>query len=260
MLAALVEYAKVGQPVIVASLTMSGSTGPVTLAGTLAVQNAEVLAGIVLTQVIKAGAPVVYGAASAITDMRYGSLATGAPETVLLVTSSAQLAQKYGVPVRGGGCLSDSKIPDNQASYEAAITMLGTVSAGVNFVLHAAGILQFYNAVSYEKFMLDEEICGMVKRIKKGYEISQDTLAVEIIKEVGPGGEFLTSSHTFQHHRTEFFRPSISDRTAYDVWNMGGAKDAVARGQAKMEERLAGAGDGLLDRETDEALRRFVDK
>jgi len=260
MLAALVEYAKVGQPVIVASLTMSGSTGPVTLAGTLAVQNAEVLAGIVLTQVIKAGAPVVYGAASAITDMRYGSLAIGAPETVLLVTSSAQLAQKYGVPVRGGGCLSDSKIPDNQASYEAAITMLGTVSAGVNFVLHAAGILQFYNAVSYEKFMLDEEICGMVKRIKKGYEISQDTLAVEIIKEVGPGGEFLTSSHTFQHHRTEFFRPSISDRTAYDVWNMGGAKDAVARGQAKMEERLAGAGDGLLDRETDEALRRFVDK
>lgn len=259
MLAALVEYAKAGQPVVVASLTMSGSTGPVTLAGTLALQNAEVLAGIVLTQLIKAGTPVVYGAASAITDMRYGSLAIGAPESVLLVTTSAQLAKKYGVPVRGGGCLSDSKIPDNQASYEAAITMLGTVSAGINFVLHATGILQFYNAISYEKFMLDEEICGMVKRIKRGYEVSEETLAVEIIKQVGPGGEFLTAPHTFQYHRQEFFRPSVSDRAAYDVWNMDGSKDAAARAMAKMEDRLADA-ESVLDKDIEQALRNFVDK
>ncbi|MDW7673254.1 MAG: trimethylamine methyltransferase family protein [Bacillota bacterium] len=256
MLAALVEYAEVGQAVIIASLTMAGSTGPATIAGTLALQNTEVVAGIILTQVIKPGTPVVYGAPSSITDMRFGSLAIGAPETVLIITASAQLARKYGVPVRGGGSLSDSKIPDNQASYEAAVNMLGTTSAGVNFVLHAAGILQYYNAMSFEKFMLDEEVCGMVKRIKRGIEINTDTLALDIIKEVGPGGEYLTAAHTFQHCRTEYFKPTISDRTSYDVWNME-KLTAVARAKANMAERLENA-TPQIDKETDEALRKLI--
>lgn len=258
MLAALVEYAENKQPVITASLSMAGSTSPVTLAGTIAVQNAEVLAGMILTQVINPGTPVVYGAASSITAMRYGSLTIGNPESVIILNASAQLAGKYGVPVRGGGCLSDAKIPDNQSSYESAILMLGTVQAGINFVLHAAGILQYYNAMSFEKFILDEEICGMVKRIKRGMEVNEDTLAVGLIKQIGPGGEFLTAQHTYEHHRSEYFLPSISDRAAYDVWRAE-ELDAVARAALKVEERLAAYKEDKIDKETDEALRKYIE-
>ena len=257
MLAALVEYAEAGQPVITASLAMAGSTSPVTLAGTIAVQNAEVLAGMVLTQVINPGTPVVYGAASSITAMRYGSLSIGAPESMMIISASAQLAKYYGVPVRGGGSLTDSKIPDNQASYEAAIVMLGTALSGINFVLHAAGILQYYNAMSFDKFMIDEEVCGMVKRIKKGIVVNEDTLAADLIKQVGPGGEFLTSMHTFKHHRSEFFPASLSDRSAYDVWGIE-RHDTAARARIKMKERLSEEVN-FLDKDVEKAIRSCID-
>ncbi len=256
MLAALVEYAEAGQPVITASLAMAGSTSPVTLAGTLAVQNAEVLGGMVLTQVVNPGTPVIYGAASSITAMRYGSLSIGAPESMMIISASAQLAKSYGVPVRGGGSLTDSKIPDNQASYEAAIVMLGTMASGINFVLHSAGILQYYNAMSYDKFMIDEEVCGMVKHIKQGIEVNEETLATDLIKKIGPGGEFLTTQHTYEHHRTEYFPAIISDRAAYDVWGKE-RYDAIARAKLKMEERLS-ADVNFLDKDIDKAIRSYI--
>ncbi|KUO51722.1 MAG: trimethylamine methyltransferase [Desulfitibacter sp. BRH_c19] len=258
MLAALVEYAEAGQPVITASLAMAGSTSPATLAGTLAVQNAEVLGGMVLTQVINPGTPVIYGAASSITAMRYGSLSIGAPESMMVISASAQLAKWYGVPVRGGGSLTDSKIPDNQASYESAIVMLGTAASGINFVLHAAGILQYYNAMSYDKFMIDEEVCGMVKRIKKGIEVNEETLATDLIKQIGPGGEFLTTQHTLKHHRSEYFPAVISDRAAYDVWGIE-RHDAIAKGKLAMQERLA-ADVNFLDEDVDKAIRNYMSK
>jgi len=257
MLAALVEYSEAGQPVITASLAMAGSTSPVTLAGTIAVQNAEVLAGMVLTQVINPGTPVVYGAASSITAMRYGSLSIGAPESMMIISASAQLAKYYGVPVRGGGSLTDSKIPDNQASYEAAIVMLGTALSGINYVLHAAGILQYYNAMSYEKFMIDEEVCGMIKRIKKGIVVNEDTLAADLIKQVGPGGEFLTTMHTFEHHRSEFFPTSLSDRSAYDLWRIE-SHDTIARARIKMQERLSEEVN-FLDKDLEKLIKRYMD-
>jgi trimethylamine--corrinoid protein Co-methyltransferase len=258
MLAAMVEYAENRQPVIAASLAMAGSTSPVTLAGTLAVQNAEVLAGMILTQVINPGTPVVYGAASSITAMRYGSLTIGAPESMMIIGASAQLAQKYNVPVRGGGCLSDAKIPDGQASYESTTLMLGAAVSGINFVLHAAGILQYYNAMSFEKFIIDEEICGMVKRIKKGIEVNEDSLALDLIKQVGPGGEFLTSTHTYKYHRSEYFLPELSDRAAYDVWNAE-KLSSEARAAIILKRRLEDYREDLIDKDIDAKLRKYIE-
>ena len=215
MLGALMEYAQKGQAVIVTSLAMAGATSPATLAGTLVVQNAELLAGIVLTQLIREGTPVIYGSASSITEMSTGALTIGAPETAILTSATAQIARYYGLPCRGGGAVTDSQVPDAQGGYEAMMNLLMANASGINFVLHSAGILDSYNTISYEKFIIDDEICGLVKRIKNSFELNTDTLALDIIKQVGPGGHFLDKEHTLKNFRTEFYRPTLSSRTNY---------------------------------------------
>jgi trimethylamine--corrinoid protein Co-methyltransferase len=188
MLEALVEYTTVRQPVVIAALMMAGSTGPITLAGVLAAQTAELLAVIALTQLISPGTPVVFGSTSTNIDMASGALAIGSPELSQMIIAHAQLARRYGLPSRSGGALTDASYPDAQAGFESMMSLSTTVNAGVDFVLHAAGILSSYLAFSYEKLVLDDEVCGMVRRLKQGIVVDDKTLAYDVIAGVGPGG------------------------------------------------------------------------
>lgn len=258
MLDVLLEYARARQPVVVAALAMAGSTGPATLAGTLAMQTAELLAGIVLTQWISPGTPVVFGSTSTNIDMKSGALCIGSPELSQMIAAHAQLARFYGVPSRSGGALTDASYPDAQAGFESMMGLLTTVNAGVDFVLHAAGILSSYLAFSYEKFVLDDEMCGMVRRLHRGFEVSPETLAYEVVESVGPGGNYLMEDHTLKHCRTEFWRPAVCDRAGLDAWMTGGRRDAVARARARWQKLLREHKDPELDALTQRQLIAFI--
>lgn len=259
MLGALMAYAGAKQPVVIASLVMAGSTGPATLAGALALQNAEVLAGITLAQSITPGTPVVYGSTSAITDMATGSLSIGNPENALFTSASAQLARFYGVPCRGGGGLTDAKIADAQAGYESMMVLMAASTTGINFVLHTAGIMQYYMAMSYEKLMIDDEIAGMLLRYVKGIDFSEEKFALEVISEVGPGGHFLTQKHTRKNHKVELRRPALSDRQSYDGW--GKEKlDTNSRANRRWQDILAAYQPPALEPDVDQAVREFIEK
>lgn len=258
MLGALMEYAKTGQAVIITALAMAGATGPATLAGSLVCQNAEVLAGITLAQLIREGTPVVYGSASSITEMSTGSLTIGAPEMSLLCAASAQIARYYNLPCRGGGAVCDAKTADAQAGYESMMNLLMAEVSGINFVLHAAGIMESYNTISYEKFIIDDEICGMVKRIRKAFDIDRETLASDVIKQVGPGGHFLDKEHTFMHFRKEFYRPALSNRTTYELWKNTGSPQAMETANKKWKDILANYQPPELSADVDNTLKKFI--
>jgi trimethylamine---corrinoid protein Co-methyltransferase len=259
MLGALVAYAEAGQAVVIASLVMAGSTGPAALAGTLSLQNAEVLAGIALAQSINPGTPVVYGSTSALSDMHSGSLSIGSPECALFISASAQLARFYDVPSRSGGGLNDSKIVDAQAGYESMMTLMATTVTGINFVLHTAGILQNFNAMSYEKFMMDDEMAGMLLHYMKGYNFDEEGMAFDVIAKVGPGGHFLTQKHTRKNHKREFRATELSDRLAYDTWARE-KLDTNQRAYKKWQEVLASYVPPALDENTDTKLQEYIAK
>jgi trimethylamine--corrinoid protein Co-methyltransferase len=258
MLGALMEYARWRQPVAVSSLVMAGSTGPITLAGVLAQQNAEILAGIVLTQLISPGTPVVYGSTSTNMDMKTSALAIGGPELSLVVAATAQMARHYGLPCRGGGALTDANSPDAQAGFESMMGLLAAVNNGIDLVIHAAGILSSYLAFSYEKFVLDDEMCGMLRRLRRGIAITPETLAYDAIAKVGPGGNFLTEPQTLERCRSEFWMPAVSDRDRLEVWMESGRQDAAARARQRWQQLLAEHQDPPLDATTARQLQTFV--
>ncbi|MDJ0817562.1 MAG: trimethylamine methyltransferase family protein [Desulfobacterales bacterium] len=223
MLGVMIEYAKAGQPQLINSLTIGGATAPATLAGALVVQNAEILAGIVFAELVREGTPVVYAMGSSCADMRSGTLSVGAPEMSIHNVMAAQMARFYKIPSRGVGTLTDSKTTDMQAGYESMMNLMAAHNGGVNFILHATGSLETINCVSYEKFIIDDEMVGMMNRISRGVQVTQDSLALEVIAEAGPGGQFLDKMHTFEHCRNEFFLPRLSDRKPYESWEKAGA-------------------------------------
>ena len=259
MLGALMEYAAAGQPTLIASLAIAGATGPVTLAGNLALQNAEVLAGIVLAQLLREGTPVIFGGASSNTEMRNGTLSIGSPEMAINAAATAQMARYYKVPARCGGAVCDAKAPDGQAAYESMMSLLMARVSGANFVLHSAGILESFNCMSYEKFIIDDEMCGMVKRIQRGIEVNPDTLALDVIKEVGPGGHFLDKDHTFDHFRTEFYQPRLSNRDDFVTWQANGSPQNMGTAHKKVKEILESYEAPELPPDVDKALQRFIE-
>jgi trimethylamine--corrinoid protein Co-methyltransferase len=260
MLGAIMEYARAGQPQLISSLAIAGATSPATLAGTLAVQNAEVLAGIVLTQMIRAGTPVVIGGASSGADMHTGALSIGSPEMALNTAATAQMARFYGLPVRSGGAVSDAKYPDAQAAGESMMSLMMAQVSGMNIVLHSAGILESYNCISYEKFIIDDEMCGMIKRIKRGYEVNADTMAVDVVEEVGPGGHFLDKDHTFDHFRTEFYQPQLSNRDDFVSWQASGSPQSMQAANKKYKDILATYEAPELPADVDKDLLKFMQK
>lgn len=260
MLEALVEFPQVRQPVVIAALMMAGSTGPVTLAGVLASQTAELLAGVALTQLISPGAPVVFGSTSTNIDMKSGALAIGSPELSQLISAHGQLARYYKLPSRSGGALTDASYPDAQAGFESMLSLQTTVNSGIDFVLHAGGILSSYLAFSYEKLVLDDEMCGMVRRLKQGIVVEPDTLAYDVIANVGPGGNYLMEMHTVKRCRKEFWTPAVCDRGGLEAWMQGGQQDAVAHARKRWQKLVADHEDPPLDGAIARQLDEFVEE
>jgi len=258
MAGAIIAYAEYGQPQLINSLCIAGATTPVTIAGTVALQNAEVLAGIILAQLVREGTPIVYSASSSNAEMRFGSLVIGTPEDAIFSLINGQLAKFYNLPCRISGALSDSKCPDAQSAYEAAITLSMAQMAGGNFILHSAGIIDTYNTVCLEQMMIDDEIIGMVRRIGRGAEVNEETLAFDVIREVGPQGQFLSHEHTCKHFRSEFYQPVLSDRNNPVQWEAEGSLTAEQRANARWKKLLAEYQEPALDKDVDEALRRYM--
>lgn len=238
MASQLIEYAKNGQPVMIAACSQPGATSPVTPAGTLVIDTAEVLAGIVLAQIVKPGLPVIMGATSTACDLRYVSPAIGSPETGLFTLAFKSLCNHYHIPCRSGGSLTDAKVLDMQAGIEAAMTMLPAVLGDVDFILHACGVMDSFNTVCLEKFLIDEELAEAVLRMKRGFAIDAESLALAQIAETGPAGSFLMSEHTMEHCR-EGFMSTLFSREAYQNWLEGGSKDVEQRAAELLAKRLA---------------------
>ena len=260
MIAALWEYAQVGQPLVIATLIMAGSTGPITLAGVLAQQNAELLGGIVLTQLIHPGLPVIYGSTSTNIDMRTGALAIGSPELSLCISAHNQLARFYGLPSRSGGALTDANATDAQAGYESMFSLLTTINSGTDFILHSAGILSSYMAFSFEKFILDDEMIGMLHKYMRGIDVTPETLGYEVIAKVGHDGHFLGEDLTLERCRSEFWQPAIADRNDLETWMADGRKDATARARQRCGELLAEHYDPPLDDLIAKQLQTYIEK
>jgi trimethylamine--corrinoid protein Co-methyltransferase len=257
MLESLMEHARYNQPTVIASLIMAGSTGPVTVAGTITLQNVEVLAGIVLAQMINPGTPVVYGSASTIVDMNTGDLAVGSPEYAKFIGATAQLARHYGVPCRGGGSITDSLLVDGQAGYESMMTFTASTNHGLDFTLHSAGLLKNYMAMSYEKFVLDEEILDMVNNYQKGLEVTEETVAKEAIQNVGHSGHYLKEPSTIEHMK-DFRRPALSNRKGFE--SEEGLKTTARRANERCEEILDDFEAPPLDPEIDRKLQEYMDR
>jgi trimethylamine--corrinoid protein Co-methyltransferase len=226
----LIEACRQSVPVVLSAAPMAGSTAPATLAGTLAQLTAEQLSGVVLTQLVQKGTPLLIGPIPATADMKSGRYLAGASEFGLANAAMAQMAQFYHLPIYNSAGMTDAKIPDIQAGFEKAMSAVLAALAGSNFIHHAAGMLENMNIVAAEQFVIDNDILGMVMRVLRGIEVNDETLALEVIDEVGPGGHFLMAPHTLRYMRSEFFYPSaVIDRQGWDMWQQGGGLDARER-------------------------------
>jgi len=205
-------FAESGQPVIISPAPMAGMTGPVTIAGHLAMANAEALAGIVITQMFHPGTPVIYGVQGCNADMRNAVPCAGSPDSALIVSHCAEMARYYGLPSRSGGTKNDAKSVDIQSGYESMMMMMASCQSGIDLIIHSAGILDTFMSMSYEKFIVDTEMIGMVKHFMKGVAITDETLAVKTIKETGSHGDFLTNAHTLKHCAAAHYKADIGIR------------------------------------------------
>jgi trimethylamine--corrinoid protein Co-methyltransferase len=239
MAGSLIELARHGQACVLTSLAMAGASGPVEIAGLLAMQNAEILAGLTLAQLVRPGVPIIYGSSSSPMDMRTGGLSIGAPELSMIVSCTAQMARFYHLPSRSGGGLTDANFPDAQAGIQSAMALITAARNGINFILHACGILGAYVAMSYEKFIIDDELCGMVKKLIESIEISDATIDLATIEEVGIGGNYLIQPKTFELCRTAFFLPELMTVQDFDDWQSAGGKRADERASGLLNKRLA---------------------
>ncbi|MDR1471440.1 MAG: trimethylamine methyltransferase family protein [Synergistaceae bacterium] len=236
----LIEIAKRGLPVAVPSEPLAGATSPVTIAGTIAINLAETLMGLALAQMITPGCPALIGTTASIMDMKTGTYSAGAIESSLINVGIAQMAQYYDLPLYATGGQSDSKTVDAQAGYESACQAMALGLSGANWIHDSAGLLENCTTVSYEKTVIDNEILSNVLRVARGIDVTPKTLAIDVIKEVGPAGNFLVHEHTVENFRKEFFLPTISDRWNRDTWVKEGSLDAFKRAHQAAENILRG--------------------
>lgn len=258
MLGALKVYARANQACIVSPFILAGAMSPVTVAGTLSQLYCEALSGAALTQLIRPGAPVVFGAFVSSISMQSGAPTFGSPEGTLLLSGAAQIARRLGLPFRSGGSFTGSKVPDAQAAQESAHTILATVQSGVNFCLHSAGWLEGGLCSSYEKLVMDADQLGMMHVLAKGIDLSDEALAWDAFNEVGPGGHFLGAEHTQRNFETAFFRSTIADNNSFEQWEADGKLDAALRANKQWKEMLANYQPPAIDPGIDEALLDFV--
>jgi trimethylamine--corrinoid protein Co-methyltransferase len=260
MLAALLEYARANQPTIVTPFLLMGAMSPVSVASALAQQLAEALAGIALVQLLRPGCPVVFGSFLSNTDMQSGSPSFGTPESAIGLLCTGQMARHFGLPWRSGGGLTSSQAVDAQAAYEAMMTMLPTMLAGTNYVMHAAGWLESGLVSCFEKFIVDVEILRMLEHEFTPLEIDEDALAFSAHEEVGAGGHFLGAVHTLERFRECFYRPLLSSTANYERWKRDGGQDAAARASDIYKRTLEEYEEPEMDADLRAELKAFVDR
>ena len=260
MLGAAKVYARNNQATVISPFILAGAMSPVTVAGTAAQILAEAMAGMAFVQLVRPGAPVVFGTFASSVSMQSGAPTFGTPEPALVMYIAGALARRLGVPFRSGGGLCGSKIADAQAAYEAANTLQSAALAGVNFMLHTAGWLEGGLAMGYEKFMLDCDQAASLAVFLEGVDMSENGQALDAIAEVGPGNHFLGCEHTKKNFETAFFRSSLADNNSFEQWESEGSKDVVQRANAQWRKQLEEYEPPAIDPAVDEALLAHIDK
>ncbi len=258
MLGSLKNYARHNQAVMVSPFVVAGAMSPVTAAAVAAQSLAEGMVGMALAQLIRPGAPVIYGNFVSSMSMQSGAPTFGTPEASLIINMGAALARRLGVPFRSAGGFNASKLPDAQAAYEAANTMQNGLLAGVNFMLHTAGWLEGGLAMGYEKFVMDCDQAGMMAVYAKGVDMSENGQALDALASVGPGQHFLGCEHTQKNFKTAFFTSEIADNNSYEQWIEDGSLDAEQRAEKIYKEMLANYTLPDLDPDIDARLVKYM--
>jgi trimethylamine--corrinoid protein Co-methyltransferase len=259
MMEGIIQMSSHGQVVIVTPFTLSGAMAPVTVAGALVQQNAEALAGIAFTQMVRKGAPVGYGGFTSNVDMKSGAPAFGTPEYMKAQLVGGQLARRYRIPYRTSNTCAANTV-DAQAAYESVFSLWGAIQSGGNFILHGAGWLEGGLRCSYEKTILDIDLLQMVAEFLTPLDLSEDALAVDAIRDVGPGGHFFGTPHTQSRYKTAFYSPILSDWRNFETWAEAGSPTAIERANRIWKERLATYEEPPMDPAIREELDAFVEK
>ncbi|MDO5631963.1 MAG: trimethylamine methyltransferase family protein [Paracoccus sp. (in: a-proteobacteria)] len=258
MMGALEVYAKANQAAIISPFIVGGAMAPVTVAGTLTQVLAEVLAGVAYSQLIRPGAPVIFGAFVTSIDMNSGAPTFGTPEAAQITLGAGQLARRLGLPYRSAGSFCGSKLPDAQAAYETANTLNIGLLAGVNFMLHACGWLEGGLVSSYEKYVMDADQLGALHKLALGVDISENGLAMDAIREVGPGGHYLGCAHTQANYKDAFWRTGVLDYKPFETWEEEGARDTATLAATKVQRMLGEYQAPDLDAAVAESLADYV--
>lgn len=238
MLWGIIELARMNQVVVITPFTLAGAMAPITLAGAVTQQNAEALAGLAFSQIVNPGAPVMYGGFTSNVDMKTGSPAFGTPEYVKATLMGGQFARFYNLPYRSSN-VNASNAPDVQATYESQMSIWGSVMAQANLIHHALGWLEGGLCASFEKFVMDAEMLQGVVEILKPVVVDEDTLGIEAMREVGPGGHYFAAQQTMERYETEFYKPMLSDWRNFETWFEDGAKDATTRANRIYQQLLS---------------------
>ena len=257
MLWGMIELSLRNQPVVVTPFTLAGAMAPVTLAGALAQQNAEALAGMAFCQLVRPGAPVMYGGFTSNVDMKSGAPAFGTPEYVKATLAGGQLARRYDVPYRASN-VNASNAPDAQSVYESQMAIWASVLGHAHMVHHGLGWLEGGLCASFEKFIIDAEMLQMMVEVLKPLVVDNDTLGLDAIREVGPGGHFFGAKHTLERYETAFYQPILSDWRNFESWQEDGAVDATRRANRIFKSILENYQPPALDEGVRDALKAFV--
>ncbi len=264
MLGGMITYGRAGQVLIMTPFVLAGAMSPITIASAVAQQNAEALAGIAFVQAVRPGSPVIYGGFTSNIDMKSGAPAFGTPEGAWAMAIGAQLARRYKLPYRGSGSLNTSKVPDAQAAYETMWTTWPAIMAHTNFIMHAVGWLEGGLTVSFEKCIIDMESLAMFQHFLAGMEINPDTLALDMMAAVKPGGDtyntHFETPHTQARYATEFYTPFLADRDNYELWVERGSLDTAQRANKLWKQLLEEYEAPPLDVAIEQELREFIER
>ena len=258
MLGAATVYARANQACIISPFILAGAMSPVTVAGLAAQALAEALSGMAYLQLVRPGAPVVFGTFASSMSMATGAPTFGTPEAGQAIYVMAALARRAGVPFRSGGQLTASKAPDAQAAYESAHTLLPTVGAGVNFALHAAGWLEGGLSLGYEKLILDADQLGAMAVHGRGVDLSDNGQAMEAFAANAHGDHFLGNPHTLANFETAFWRSEMADNNSFEQWEEEGSLTAAQRANARWKQMLADYEPPGIDDAVDAELRDYM--
>jgi len=257
MAEAIHELASANQACCITPFTLAGSMSPATLAGTLAQQTAEVLAAVTLVQLVREGAPVVYGAFASNVDMQSGAPALGTPEYTKMAMASGQIARRLGLPFRSSSTTT-SNVADAQSAYESEMSLWGAVMGHANLIVHAAGWLEGGLTASFEKLIIDAEMLQMITETLKPIVVSEEELALDTIAEVPPGGHHFGTAHTLARYESAFYAPILSNRQNFESWQEQGSADALVRANGLWKQLLADYEKPPIDPAVEEALNDYV--